>query len=93
MPCALSPQEIEHYHEHGFVIAREVFDTEEISLLGRAMAEDPLVQSHRLERADADGGSTGISLWNRAGDSVYGLVWWILPRHCSAVMSITFNPS
>ena len=73
MPCALSPQGVEHYHEHGFVIARKMFDSEEIELLGRAMAEDPLVQTHRLERADAEGGSTGISLWNRAGDSVYGL--------------------
>ena len=73
MTCALSPDEVKHYHEHGFVIARGLFDAEEVALLGRAMEEDPAVRSHRLERADAEGGTTGISLWNRAGDSVYGL--------------------
>ena len=73
MTCALTPNEIQHYHEHGFVIARSLFDRDEIALLAQAMAQDPEVQGHRLERADSAGGTTGISLWNRAGDSVYGL--------------------
>ena len=53
MPYALSPEQVSHYHEHGFVIARALFDHEEVSLLSSAMAEDPQVQSHRLERADS----------------------------------------
>ena len=32
-----------------------------------------MIRDHAIERADKDGGATRISLWNRAGDSVYGL--------------------
>ena len=42
-------------------------------LLRRAMEEDPEVQNHVLVRRDGMGGGTRIALWNRAGDSVYGM--------------------
>jgi len=73
MSCILTPDQVQTYYKDGFVIARAVFSPEEIDLLCRAMEEDPKVAAHSLIRPDTEGGGTRISLWNRAGDSVYGL--------------------
>lgn len=69
----LTSREIADYHEDGLIFLRGLFDTEETDLLRRAMEEDPAIAGHSLLRADQQGGATRISLWNRAGDSVYGL--------------------
>ncbi|MBT3534047.1 MAG: phytanoyl-CoA dioxygenase family protein [Rhodospirillaceae bacterium] len=37
------------------------------------MEEDPAIAAHSLIRPDQEGFGTRISLWNRAGDSVYGM--------------------
>jgi ectoine hydroxylase-related dioxygenase (phytanoyl-CoA dioxygenase family) len=73
MACALSEAQIRAYEEDGLVIARGLFDAEEVELLRGAMEHDPSVRDHMLDRLDGDGRATRISLWNRAGDSVYGL--------------------
>ena len=73
MASRLRPEDLRSYHEDGFVFVRGLFDSEEIDLLRRAMEEDPAIREHSLLRGDQEGGATRISLWNRAGDSVYGL--------------------
>ena len=73
MPCILTSDQVQAYQEDGYVIAREVFTPAEADLLRWAMEEDPKVSAHSLIRPDTEGGGTRISLWNRAGDSVYGL--------------------
>jgi len=73
MPSVLSADRERDYQEDGFVIHRNLFSVEEVDLLRRAMEEDPKIAAHSLIRPDTEGGGTRISLWNRAGDSVYGL--------------------
>ena len=73
MPTVLTAQQRQDYERDGLVVVRGLFDAEETALLRRAMEEDPEILRHSLGRADAAGGTTRISLWNRAGDSVYGL--------------------
>jgi ectoine hydroxylase-related dioxygenase (phytanoyl-CoA dioxygenase family) len=73
MACALNEAQIRAYEEDGLVIARGLFDAGEVELLRGAMERDPSVRDHMLDRLDGEGRSTRISLWNRAGDSVYGL--------------------
>jgi ectoine hydroxylase-related dioxygenase (phytanoyl-CoA dioxygenase family) len=73
MACALNEAQIRAYEEDGLVIARGLFDAQEVELLRGAMEHDPSVRDHMLDRLDGEGRSTRISLWNRAGDSVYGL--------------------
>ena len=73
MPFVLSAEQERDYHENGFVIIRDLFSADEVDLLRRAMEEDPEIAAHSLIRPDTQGGGTRISLWNRAGDSVYGL--------------------
>ncbi len=73
MPSILSAGQERDYREDGFVIHRGLFSADEVDLLRRAMEEDPEIAAHSLIRPDTQGGGTLISLWNRAGDSVYGL--------------------
>ena len=73
MASRLTSDQIAAYHEDGYIFLRGLFDTEETDLLRRAMEEDPAIQQYSLLRADQEGAATRISLWNRAGDSVYGL--------------------
>ena len=73
MPSLLSEDKIREYHENGLVFLRSLFDEQEVALLRTAMERDPAVQAHSLLRPDTEGGNTRISLWNRAGDSVYGI--------------------
>ena len=73
MPSMLTRKDVARYDEDGYIFVRGLFDAEETDLLRRAMEEDPAIRDHSLLRADQEGGATRISLWNRAGDSVYGL--------------------
>ena len=73
MTARVTSADIARYHEDGFIFVRSLFDTEETALLRSAMEQDPAIKSHSLLRADQEGGATRIALWNRAGDSVYGL--------------------
>lgn len=73
MPNVMTPDQMAAYERDGFVIVRNLFDAEETGLLRRSMEEDPAVRDHVIDRRDQDGKATRIALWNRAGDSVYGL--------------------
>ena len=73
MSSLLTPSQLAEFHTNGFVIVRGMFDLEETGLLRDAMERDPEVSSHILDRLDANGSATRIALWNRAGDSVYGM--------------------
>lgn len=73
MASRLDAQAIADYRSDGLIFLRGLFDAEEVALLSGAMERDPKIADHAVLRADAEGGATRISLWNRAGDSVYGL--------------------
>jgi ectoine hydroxylase len=73
MPSLMSPAEIAAFHDDGYFIVRGMYDAAEVDLLRRAMEEDPEVSGHLIDRLDATGAATRIALWNRAGDSVYGM--------------------
>src|SRR5580658_3112478 len=73
MPSLMSTTDLAAFNADGFRIVRGMYDATEVDLLRRAMEADPEVAGHMLDRLDAHGAATRISLWNRAGDSVYGL--------------------
>jgi len=73
MPSIMTAAQRAAFDRDGFVIVKAMFDRDEVDLLLRAMEEDPAVRDHMIDRADAEGAATRIALWNRAGDSVYGL--------------------
>jgi ectoine hydroxylase len=61
------------YERDGFVIARRMFDSEEIDLLRRSAKEDRELDRHAFGRADGEGGTVRLSLWNHPGDTIYGM--------------------
>jgi ectoine hydroxylase-related dioxygenase (phytanoyl-CoA dioxygenase family) len=69
----LTQQEIETYRLDGFVLVRSLFDAEETDLLRRAAKEDRALDEHSIPRADGEGGTVRLSLWNHPGDSIYGM--------------------
>ena len=73
MPNMLNAAQTAEFNEKGFTYARGLFAPDEVKLLTDAMEQDPAVRSSILDRRDGEGRSTRIALWNRAGDSVYGL--------------------
>src|SRR5690606_13430639 len=68
----LSDDQVRQYHERGFVLARAMFDAEEIELLGRAAREDRELDRHAFQRRDGEGGQVRLSLWNHPGQGIYG---------------------
>lgn len=61
------------YERDGFLIARQMFDSEEIALLRRAAKEDRALDQHAFGRGDGEGGTVRLSLWNHPGDTIYGM--------------------
>ena len=70
----ISDQHVADYRRDGFVLVKGMFDTEEIRLLGQAAREDRALDQHAFGRADGEGGTVRLSLWNHPGDTIYGMV-------------------
>ena len=70
---ALKEEQLKTYEADGFVIARGMFDDQEIGLLGRAAREDRELDRHSWGVGDGEGGTVRLSLWNHPGDTIYGM--------------------
>jgi ectoine hydroxylase-related dioxygenase (phytanoyl-CoA dioxygenase family) len=69
----LHAEQLEEYKADGYVVAKKMFDDEEIGLLKRAAKQDRELDQHSYGRADGEGGTVRLSLWNHPGDSLYGM--------------------
>ena len=72
MPDKLNTDQREQYDRDGFLLVRALFDREEIGLLRRSAKEDKRLDDHAFGRADGEGGTVRLSLWNHPGDGIYG---------------------
>ena len=70
----LTDQQVADYRRDGFVLARRMFDADQIGLLAQAAREDRALDQHAFGRADGEGGTVRLSLWNHPGDTIYGMV-------------------
>jgi ectoine hydroxylase-related dioxygenase (phytanoyl-CoA dioxygenase family) len=70
---AITGEQIAAYHRDGYVIARRMFDLEEIKLLRRAAVTDRELDNQSFGLADGEGGTVRLSLWNHPGESIYGM--------------------
>jgi ectoine hydroxylase len=73
MSRVLNDAAVQEYHERGFFVARALFDADEMALLRRAAKEDRELDRRSYGRADGEGGTVRLSLWNHPGDGVYGM--------------------
>ncbi|WP_182870955.1 phytanoyl-CoA dioxygenase family protein [Rhodopirellula sp. JC639] len=62
----------EQYRRDGFLLRKSLFDAEEIDLLRRSAREDKQLDDHAFGRADGEGGTVRLSLWNHPGQGIYG---------------------
>jgi ectoine hydroxylase len=69
----LNDLQVRNYHVDGYVVAEELFDKEEVSLLQRAAKEDRELDQHSFAKRDGEGGTVRLSLWNHPGDTLYGM--------------------
>ena len=72
-PRVLTDEEAARYHVDGSVLLQGFFDAEETDLLRRAAKEDHELDRRAFGRADGEGGTVRLSLWNHPGDGIYGM--------------------
>ena len=72
MSTPISQLDCEHYQRDGFLLRKSLFDAEEIDLLHRSAREDKQLDDHAFGRADGEGGTVRLSLWNHPGQGIYG---------------------
>jgi ectoine hydroxylase len=70
----ISDPEVRSYNKDGYVLVKHMLDAEEISLLGRTARADRVLDQHSFGRADGEGGTVRLSLWNHPTDTIYGMV-------------------
>jgi len=69
----VSAGDLERYHREGYLLAKGFFDAEEIDLLRRSAKEDHELDRHSYGKADGEGGTVRLSLWNHPGEGIYGM--------------------
>ena len=71
---AIGNNELRQYETEGFLLLRGMLNAQQIDLLGRAAREDRALDEHSYGRADGEGGTVRLSLWNHPTDTIYGMV-------------------
>ena len=66
--------QVEQFNRDGYVIVKALFDAEEMDILRTAAKNDKAMEEHAIKLADGEGGTQTLTLWNKAGDDLYGLV-------------------
>lgn len=70
----LSESQVHRFHQDGFVIIRQLFDTEEMAIVRQAAKNDRAFRHHAHDLKDTEGGVAKLVLWNHAGKDVFGTV-------------------
>src|SRR5271165_6352211 len=70
----LTQEELTQYNEDGFLLVRGMLSEPEVELLGRTAREDRVLDQHSTGRADGEGGTVRLSLWNHPTDTIYGVI-------------------
>lgn len=74
MPATkFSPSEVAQYHETGYVLVPKLFDAQEMDILLKYAKNDQALVAGASGRRDATGQITKLTLWNQAGDDLYGM--------------------
>ena len=70
----LTQEDLKRYREDGFLLIREMLSGSEVELLGRTARQDRILDEHAQGRADGEGGTVRLSLWNHPTDTIYGAI-------------------
>jgi ectoine hydroxylase-related dioxygenase (phytanoyl-CoA dioxygenase family) len=61
------------FDRDGYLLVRQLFDAEEMSILLSYARHDPALAAGAYARKDAAGNETRLALWNHAGDDLYSM--------------------
>lgn len=70
----LTPQQIQQYHQDGYLIVRGFLSAEEVEKLYHTAIEDSAISKHAINVNDSTGKRSKLSLWYKPGNDVYGLL-------------------
>ena len=70
----LNQVQYDKFWRHGFVIAKSLFDDQEIQLLTQAIEQCKDVQEKAMQLEDSEGGVVSLALWNEPGSDLFGAV-------------------
>ena len=70
----LKQEELERYREDGYLVVRGMLSPAEVEVLGKTAREDRVLDQHSSGRADGEGGTVRLSLWNHPTDTIYGMI-------------------
>ena len=65
-------EDLKRYQEDGFLLVKGMLSGKEVELLGRTAREDRVLDQHSFGRADGEGGTVRLSVWNHPTDTIYG---------------------
>ena len=70
----LTPEQVQQYNDDGYIVLKGMLSPEEIGLLSRTAHEDRVLDQHSFGKADGEGGTVRLSLWNHPTDTIYGMI-------------------
>lgn len=70
----LTESQLRAYAEDGYLLVKGMLNEEEVMMLGRCGREDRVLDQHSFGRADGEGGTVRLSLWNHPTDTIYGMI-------------------
>lgn len=71
---SLSSADIDFYNENGYLIVRDIFDSEEVEVIRKVAEEDPDVKDALSEIVDGNGNSWHAAVWTGVNDSLVSVV-------------------
>ena len=69
----LTPIQLFEFEKNGFLIERNLFDSDEIQLLQKAAKNDEELDRRSQERRNRSGATVRLTLWNHPGEGIYGM--------------------
>ncbi|MFT7642887.1 MAG: ectoine hydroxylase [Pirellulaceae bacterium] len=70
----LTVEQVEQFQRDGYLFVENLLDAEETKLLCQAAKLDSTTQDAAMGVKDTSGRRTNLSLWNHAGDDIYGVI-------------------
>jgi hypothetical protein len=68
-----NPEEVDEFHANGYLLVRGLFEAEEMRILLQYAKTDEALLAGAAGRKDSTGQITKLTLWNHAGDDLYGM--------------------
>lgn len=70
----LSATQVADFHRDGYLLARTLFDAEEMDIMRGAAKADAALRQNAYSVDDGQGAAIKLALWNKAGENIYGAV-------------------